>query len=74
MTLSILTPKEFCYAECRNLFIIVLTVLMLSVAMLLAAMLSVAMLNVAMLSVVMLDVVVPLSILFIFTKILSIIL
>jgi hypothetical protein len=47
MTLSIMAlDVEYCYAKCRNLFIII--------------MLSVIMLNVVMLSVVMLKVVAPL--------------
>jgi hypothetical protein len=50
---------EYCHAECRDLFIVMLNVIMLSVLMLSVVMLNVVMLSVVMLSVIMLNVVAP---------------
>ena len=53
MTFSITTLYlEYHYAECRDLFIVMLNAIMLSVVMLSVVMLSVVMLSVVMLSVV----------------------
>ncbi len=58
MTLSIMALNmKCCYAECRNLFIVMLSVIMLNVVMLNLVMLSVILLSVIMLSVIMLSVV-----------------
>jgi hypothetical protein len=58
MTLSLTAlTTERLYAECCNLFFVMLNVIMLSVVMLSVIMLSVVMLSVIMLSVVMLSVI-----------------
>jgi hypothetical protein len=59
MTLRITFCIQGHFAECRDLFIVMLNAIMLSVVMLNVAILSVIMLNAAMLSVVMPNVVAP---------------